>query len=79
MREDMTGTDHRFLQESNSPFLTLNDCIGLPLKQPLFRDILSTQPQHLSIVDRAKDKGAPCWIQTNNLLTVNGVRLPTKP
>ena len=34
-------------------------------------DILNTQPCNLTIVERAKDKGTPCWIRTNYVLTTN--------
>jgi hypothetical protein len=42
------------------------------------KDLLGTQPWHLSIFERAEDKGTPCWIQTNNLLTASEDLLPTE-
>ena len=50
--------------------------IGLPLVQTFLKDVLGSQPWHLSIFGkRVEDKGAPCWIQANNLLMENEVHL----
>jgi hypothetical protein len=41
------------------------------------KDVLGAQPWHLSIFgERVENKGAPCWIRTNNLLTAVEVLLP---
>ena len=52
--------------------------IGLPLEGTISKNVVGTQAWYHTIVERAKDKGTPCWIQTNDLLTANEVLLPTE-